>query len=407
MKTVLCTTVLRTMVAIAVGVVLASPAGARPRRARPARQTTAASKGAPFPPDQACSSAFRAAEASEQAGRLRRAKERLFLCAQPLCPRAIRHQCGARYTQIDAEIPSVVPVVQDESGAPRSDVQVAVDGEPLTSRLDGRALAVDPGLHRFTFSKDGEVIARQEVMIVQGQRNRILAVSWSAPARSGAAAPPSMMVASSRSPSGQVELSRVEREEATVARPAFKTVPALVATTAGSTAAPSIHASASDVDGGQPRRPRARRTHHALVAERSGSGSFPPSVASSPALAAGAPAEDGASANRGSKVLVVALGGVGLASLAGGMLLTLWGRSDNNQLSQCSPFCSESAVSHVRNMYLAADVALGVGVASLAGATWAYFSGRGPAEPRRLDTAYRFEIRPSAGGASALVRGTF
>src|SRR5438552_10263607 len=103
MTTAFCTTVLRTMVTIALGGFFSSPAGARPRRATPARQTSAPPKGTPFPEDQACLSAFRAAEASEQAGRLRGAKERLFLCAQPLCARAIRHQCGVRYAQIDAE----------------------------------------------------------------------------------------------------------------------------------------------------------------------------------------------------------------------------------------------------------------------------------------------------------------
>src|SRR5438876_1061498 len=136
--------------------------------------------------------------------------------------------------------------------------------------------------------------ARQRVLIVQGQHNRLLAVSWSAPDRSGTAASPTMVVASSRSPSAKVELPRVEREGVPAARPAFRTVPAVVATTGGAAPAPFAPASGSEVDGGQPRRARARRAHHALGAERSGTGASAPSLSTSPDLPPSAPAEDSA-----------------------------------------------------------------------------------------------------------------
>src|SRR5438105_4198057 len=148
MKIVFGATACKAIAAMAIGIICSSPADGHARRARPAPETRAAPQASAFPEDQACLTAFRAAEASEQAGRLRVAKERLFLCAQPLCARAIRRQCALRFAQLDADIPSVVPVVQDEAGTPRADVQVAVDGEPLTSHLDGRALPVDPGTHR-------------------------------------------------------------------------------------------------------------------------------------------------------------------------------------------------------------------------------------------------------------------
>ena len=98
---------------------------------------------------------------------------------------------------------------------------------------------------------------------------------------------------------------------------------------------------------------------------------------------------------------------MGLASTVAGILFTYWGRADNTQLSQCSPLCSESAVSHVHKMYLAADVALAVGVAALGGATWAYFRDRAPTGPRRVDTAYRLDVQPSTRGAMAVFRGVF
>ena len=81
------------------------------------------------------------------------------------------------YAQLESDIPSVVPLVSDENGEPRVDVQVTIDNELLTSRLDGRALPIDPGMHEFSFTADGAVLATQRLMIVQGQRNRPIAIT--------------------------------------------------------------------------------------------------------------------------------------------------------------------------------------------------------------------------------------
>jgi hypothetical protein len=63
-----------------------------------------------------------------------------------------------------------------------------MDDEPLVSRIDGRAVAVDPGMHAFTFHGDDGATATEKVMILQGQHNRALTVSL--PASSGARAAP-------------------------------------------------------------------------------------------------------------------------------------------------------------------------------------------------------------------------
>jgi hypothetical protein len=410
MKTAFEKTAVVTIFAVTAGLIFASSADARPGRQRPPRETSAKSQSSAFPEDQACLSALRGAEASEQAGRLRAAKERLFLCGQPLCPRAIRHQCALRYTQIDADIPSVVLVVQDNSGTPQSDIQVAVDGEPLASHLDGRALPMDPGLHRFTFSKSGEVIARQSVMIAQGQRNRLVAVSWKAddaPVMAGTARPPAaraMMVTSVHPLSGKAE--RAGADPSGGVEPRLSTSVSMRADTKRAPAPPALSlASMTEDDAGQPRRPRTRRARHALATEPRAGSSAP-----SPAGQVSSPGEAAPSVDDGGsrmKVLAVALGSVGVVSTVAGLLLTSWGRDDNSRLAECSPVCSESAVSHVHNMYLGADIAFGVGIAALAGASWAAFSIRAPAKPRGIDLAYHLELHPSTTGAVALIRRAF
>src|SRR5215471_8287315 len=46
-----------------------------------------------------------------------------------------------------------------------------MDGEILTSNLDGQPLAVDPGTHEFTFSTEKGVVAKQTLTLERGQHN--------------------------------------------------------------------------------------------------------------------------------------------------------------------------------------------------------------------------------------------
>ena len=72
------------------------------------------------------------------------------------------------------------------------------------------------------------------------------------------------------------------------------------------------------------------------------------------------------------------LGGVGLAGLAtwGGFgLAALYAHPGlESTLSRCKPSCSSSDVSTVRTRFAVADIAAGVGVVSLAGAAYVFFT---------------------------------
>src|SRR5689334_2438289 len=72
----------------------------------------------------ACQIAYQTAQAREEAGRLREARELALSCAKIACGTSLMQQCTAMYAQLDSDIPSFVPVVNDESGAPRTDVEV-------------------------------------------------------------------------------------------------------------------------------------------------------------------------------------------------------------------------------------------------------------------------------------------
>lgn len=71
--------------------------------------------------------------------------------------------------------------------------------------------------------------------------------------------------------------------------------------------------------------------------------------------------------------------GVGVIGLASFTWLGLKARSDENELKECSPFCSKARGDSVLARYWMANVSGGVGVLALGAATWLLLSG--PSEP--------------------------
>ena len=239
-----------------------------------------------------------------------------------------------------------MPVVTDEGGAPLIDVVIKADGELLASHLDGRGLPLDPGMHELSFStKDLGVFATEKVMAVQGQRNRLIAV-------------------------------------------------------ATRKAAPAIAASASA--------PRENVT--AEVEERASGGRenpTPPSEPTPPPQATTEPDSPAPAPRRGRSPLPFVIGGVGLASIGAGVLLTVWGNQDNAAMSSCRPNCIPNDVTYVRQMYLASDIALGAGLGAVALAGVLFFTGRSSSDHRPAQTAYGIDVRPAPSGGVVSLRGAF
>lgn len=138
----------------------------------------AAAKPRPATPAQrhACTVAYAEARDSADTGHLIEAKTKLAECTKVTCDSFVRQVCQGMVAQLDEDVPSIVPVVTDEAGSPRVYVEVRMDGEILTSKLTGVALAVDPGNHELTFSTDSGVFATKRVLVVQGERNRPISV---------------------------------------------------------------------------------------------------------------------------------------------------------------------------------------------------------------------------------------
>jgi hypothetical protein len=225
-----------------------------------------------------CAQAYESAQEEKATGRLRAAIEHLKTCIDPGCAQFIREDCVRWMDQAESALPTVVFSVR-EDGEDLTDVEIQCDHKPLTGTLDGKALPVDPGLHDFSFTVRGLAPTSRQVLIREGERNRIVNVEFSKPS----VAPPSPSAGATTMLPGETDL-----------------------------------------------RPK--------------TGALP-----------------------------YAFAGVGALGVVGFTAFALLGNSQQGELERtCSPFCQSSQVDSVKTKYLLADLSLGVGLVSLAVATYIF-----------------------------------
>jgi len=89
-----------------------------------ARQVSKADK-------RACAAAFKSGKSDKRRAACDEARDLFTRCRKTTCGKAVQKGCPTRLNQVMADIPTIVPLVTDESGAARIDVQVTMDGEPF------------------------------------------------------------------------------------------------------------------------------------------------------------------------------------------------------------------------------------------------------------------------------------
>jgi hypothetical protein len=114
-------------------------------------------------------------------GRLLEARARLIACTADGCPSLVRADCARWLAEVEAALPSLVPKARDARGVDLVDVRVSVDGALAKERLDGRGVPVDPGAHVVRIEAPGRRAVEQEVVVGEGEKNRIVAVTLLAP----------------------------------------------------------------------------------------------------------------------------------------------------------------------------------------------------------------------------------
>ena len=104
--------------------------------------------------------------------RLREARAQLLVCAALTCPAEVRAECERRVGAVNAAIPTIVFEVKDAAGNDMSAVTVTMDGKPLAARLEGTAISLDPGEHRFHFEVSGKPPVDKTFVLLEGEKDR-------------------------------------------------------------------------------------------------------------------------------------------------------------------------------------------------------------------------------------------
>jgi hypothetical protein len=152
-----------------------------------------------------CLSAYSSAQDLRQQGHLLDAREKLLICARQPCPAVLRTDCSSWLSEVQKLLPSIVLGAHRPAGPDWVDVTVRLDGAVLTRRLDGKAIAVDPGEHLLSFDVDGQSTVQEHVVIREGEKARDIVVTIGGPlaeAQGPAGRPPAEAQGSASQPPG-------------------------------------------------------------------------------------------------------------------------------------------------------------------------------------------------------------
>lgn len=105
-------------------------------------------------------------------GKLSGARHQFRSCADVACPAIVRDDCTRRLDEVNNAQPTIVFGAKDEAESDVSAVRVTMDGVMFAEKLDGTALAVDPGEHLFDFSTRGQSRVTRVFVIREGEKDR-------------------------------------------------------------------------------------------------------------------------------------------------------------------------------------------------------------------------------------------
>lgn len=140
----------------------------------------AVSTARPADADQvaACVRAYDQSQVLMRASKLLDARDMLLLCSDASCPEVVRTDCIQWAASVEQALPSVVLGATGPDGVDAISVRVWLDGREVAQSLDGRALPLDPGPHRFRFEIDGADPVERPLLVREGEKRRPVTVRF-------------------------------------------------------------------------------------------------------------------------------------------------------------------------------------------------------------------------------------
>jgi hypothetical protein len=139
------------------------------------------SPAAADPAKSECFARHEEAQVARQQGRLLEARAWLRQCSSATCIGIIRADCIEWLAEVERAIPSVV-ITARARGADLVDVKVIIDQQPVTTRLTGKALDLDPGAHQLRFESSPWPPVERTILVSEGVKDRPIDVEFAPPA---------------------------------------------------------------------------------------------------------------------------------------------------------------------------------------------------------------------------------
>lgn len=137
---------------------------------------------------QECIQASERGQQLRDEGKLSESRQQLLLCVQESCPRPVVEACRDDLNAVEKRLPSVVFGAKGEGGGDLVDVIVQVDGVTVAQRLDGRAVALNPGPHRVRMESAGKS-SEEQIVVIEGEKSRPVRLTLRAAAQAATTAP--------------------------------------------------------------------------------------------------------------------------------------------------------------------------------------------------------------------------
>jgi hypothetical protein len=142
-----------------------------------ADESATSPEGAAPAPKAECVSQLDRAQSLQTARKLREARASYLACSAPACPELLREDCSKSLVELDGTIPTVVFSARAD-GKDVTDARVLLDGEAVSSALDGHAVALDPGTHVIRFERTGGGVSEMRVVAREGEKNRSISATF-------------------------------------------------------------------------------------------------------------------------------------------------------------------------------------------------------------------------------------
>lgn len=131
-----------------------------------------ASLAQPSKSSQACVAAYERTQSARKDGNLLDARDAAIACSAESCPAALSADCVRWAGELQTLVPGLVFDVRLPDGSNATDVTVLLDGARLTTKLDGKAIPVNPGPHTIVLRSPGYDEVTTKIVALEGDRSR-------------------------------------------------------------------------------------------------------------------------------------------------------------------------------------------------------------------------------------------